>query len=180
MGLFAPKPAPERWDTRWLAEMLIGLRKAVNELSETNFPSPLKGDTLVKEKSLSLTRIAAGELMVGTLVALAAPHTTTSTTLVSIGPLLFIDTALWTDYTRLDLVVTAGPSTTGGNTVVELHDNDGAMASITITTPGQGRYKTTFTRLPGSDRVVYIKIQTTNASVSAGILGAHITYRLGL
>lgn len=177
--LFHFKPIPDRWDPRWMAETFINLRKSLNGLTEANFTKPLDGDTLVKKGTLSPDRLKGVDLNLATLLALATPYTTTSTSLVQIGPRFYLDTLSWPfSAENFGLIITAGPSAVGAETIVELHDMVGAVASITANIVGQARYRAAFTRLPSRDPQLSLRIRTTSSSVAAGILGAQINCKI--
>lgn len=178
MGLFKHKPIPERWTPRWLWDLVTSLQTAINSLSDANFSSPLTGDTLIKKASLDPNRLSYGEWVVGVLLALSSAYTTTSTSLVPIGPLLYFDKAQWPyAATSFYFEVTAGPGGVSSSTVVELHDASGAVATHTIATVGQGRYRVQFSRLPTNSETLQVKIRTTNGAVTAGITGASVVCR---
>lgn len=178
MGQFKHKPIPERWAPRWLWDLVTSLQTAINALSEVNFPSPLDGDTVVAKNTMDPNRLMYGEWVVGVLLALSSSYTTTSTVLVAVGPLLYFDKLRWPyAATSFYLEITAGPGGVGGNTVVELHDATGAVASQTVTVVGQGRYRVQFSRLPTNSETLQIKIRTTNGAVTAGITGASVVCR---
>lgn len=173
MGNLAATSPPDRYDAGWFKRMWERIRLAVNTMEENNFSNALIGDTLVAQRTLSLDRLRQGEIHLP-LLMLATATTTTSLTPVPVGPYLMFDPLRWpTDKTRFYFDITGGPSAVGTATF-ELWDDTIALASIAISTVGMSWNRAQLTSLPTATKYLVVKMKTSDAAVTAQLLGAKL------
>lgn len=180
MGTYNPGKIPEGKfiDPSWLYKELLKLKQAINFLSEENFPSKLLAEDVL-QGGITLGMISGiGEWRIP-ILGLATPYTTSSTSLVNVGPYVYFDVNRWagilTDQVLLE--VTAGPSAASGQTEIQLDGVDGTLAKITLPTVGLNWVAQPFQSLPKQSGTLVLKIRTTNSNSLAQITGANILIR---
>jgi hypothetical protein len=180
MGYLNSEKPPAKYSAAYLKMFVERVRQALNYLDSNNFPNGLLG-SIIKDKSLPLTKLTQGEWRFP-IIAQASPYTTTSTTLVNVGQYIYWSPSSFPTTAKLYLEITGS---SGGvyTATFELWGKDSGGADVLMTSinASSGVYEVlrseSFTP-PTVSQAMLLKIKTGSASIPVGILGANLIIKL--
>lgn len=172
MGWLKSEKPPRKYDNAYVKMLVERIRTSVNFLDETNFPNGIEG-SIIKAKTLPLSAIAQGEWHIP-IISLATAYTTTSTSLVNVGPYAYWSPIAWGSGHKGYLEVTGGSVDPSATATFELHGVNGKIAECTSNSGSYEWLRSESFDLPSQAQTLLLKMKTSNASYSAGILGAKI------
>ncbi len=179
MGHIKEFRIPEKYDTKWMWNLLQSIRTAVNNLEDTNFPkSGLTGGRIIREHSLPVNRLTSGEFHLP-FVALGSQITTTSTSFTNVGGIVVYDPVMWGDVAALVFDVTGGPAASATATFRIIDGASREIVSISATAPGSSRYTATVPsdKVPTTSQPLIVQYKTSDSAVAAGLVSARLIVR---
>ena len=172
MGWLNSEKPPNRYDAAYLKLLVEKLRLAINFMDENNFPNGING-TIIQQRSIPMAALSQGEWHIP-IVALANPITTTSTTLVNVGPFVYWSPQAWSSGASVFLEVTGGAIAEGATARFEIHGTGGMIGFVESSEAGYRWLRSTKLEMPKESQTLLMKYKTSNASVATGLLGARL------
>lgn len=171
MGWLNSEKPPNKWSAAYFKMFVEKLRTAINYIDTNNFPNGLHG-TVINDKSVGLNKLNGLEFN-HTLVALAEPYSTTSTSPTNVGGYYSFDT-VWRDKVEFKLEITGSISSASGEATFELHGVDGVLATVVTTDGGMEVLRSEAFDPPSESQTFVLKMKTSNASYTAYLLSAKL------
>lgn len=177
MGYLRSARPPSRYDPSYLKTLVETIRTAVNFLDTSNFPDDGLPATIIRDRTVSLKKMAQGEFHIP-LVLLAEAFTTVSTTWTLCSGFIQWNLTSWGTECGITLEVTGGPLTTGTAEFRLLGASNTVIATITTSDVGL-IYCSAPVVAPTGSQPMLLQMRTTDASVTAALLNARLVIKGG-
>lgn len=171
MGYLNSEKPPGKWSPSFFKMFVERLRTAVNYLDSTNFPEGLEG-FIIKDRTVTPKKLT-GLLLRYSILALAEPFSTTSTTLVNVGGYLPWDT-VWGDNVTLMLEVVGTTGDPTATATFELHGIEGKIAEVSTSSGDVEVMQSPTFEPPSVGQTLLLKMKTSNATYPASVLSATV------